>query len=631
MCGIAGIVYRDRDRPPRGDLLRGMSTSLAHRGPDGEGFLEAPGLGLVHRRLSIIDLEGGQQPIYNEDRSVAVIFNGEIYNYRELTAGLKSRGHRFATSSDSEVLVHLYEELSDRLVERLRGMFAFALWDFSKERLLLARDRMGIKPLYIYRDSEKVVFASELQGVLCDPEIERNIDPRALESYLALGFVPTSMSILRGIEKLPAAHTVLIDRENWSRYCPRRYWQLEHYPDSSRTVEDWIECVDEKLLDAVEAHMVADVPVGAFLSGGVDSSLVVSAAAGLTEGTINTFSIGVGDGPRSELPFARQLADEVGTRHRERVVDVLDATQAEQVARAFDEPFADTSALPTLIVSRLAREELKVVLSGDGGDEGFAGYERYQHDLWEAGLRDALPSGLQRLAGWAGSWWPKADRLPRPLRAKTTLQNLGLDPGHAYANSLLIGRQPWRHWLLAAPLRSELGTYDPTSAISDTYDSTHGDTLSRMLAADVAVVLPDRFLTKVDRASMHVGLEVRPPLLDHELLEVAAKVPSDLLIKDGEGKYILKKVAEKRVPREILYRPKQGFDLPIDSWFRDGLARRFEETVVHGDKALAEWIDLGAAQRCLEHHRSRRGNHGELLWSLFTFALWCEDHLNAKS
>src|SRR5262245_41758857 len=449
MCGIAGVLFADPARPVDPDTLRRMGRAIAHRGPDGEGFWTEPGVGLVHRRLAIIDLSGGGQPLGNEDGSVQVVFNGEIYNFQELRDGLEAKGHRFRTRSDTEVLVHLYEEEGDWLVERLRGMFTFALWDRPRRRLLLARDRLGIKPLYVYRDAEKLLFGSELKAILAHPDVPRQVDPEALEDYLAFGMITGGRSIFRGVEKLSAAHVPSVEAGRWG-VAPRRYWQLRIEPDPKPTAAEWQEAVRAKVAEAVRLHLIADVPVGAFLSGGVDSSVVVASSAGATSGPLQTFSIGFREESFSELPYARKVAEKFGTRHEEEVVTPDAVSLLDDLAHYYDEPFADSSAIPTFLVSRLAGRRVKVALSGDGGDEAFGGYARYAHDLKEAALRRWLPPWLRRAAlGPLGKVWPKADWLPRPLRAKTLLTNLALEPAAAYANTLSLCRPPLRRGLMA--------------------------------------------------------------------------------------------------------------------------------------------------------------------------------------
>jgi asparagine synthase (glutamine-hydrolysing) len=636
MCGIAGVLYTDSIRQPEPAILQAMAWAIAHRGPDAEGLWSAPGVGLAHRRLSIIDLaEVANQPLGNEDGSVQVVFNGEIYNFPELRADLEARGHRFRTNSDTEVLVHLYEEEGERLVERLRGMFAFALWDVSRRRLLLGRDRLGIKPLYVYRDAEKVLFGSELKAILAHPGVERSIDPGALEDYLAFGMTVGSRSIFKQIEKLPPAHTLLIDAGG-KVHPPRCYWQLRFDPDDSLSEQAWQETVHAKLEETVARHLLADVPVGAFLSGGIDSGAMVAFAfsgrAG-DGGPLHTFSIGFQEEAFSELPFARQVAQRFGTHHVEEVVTADAVRLLDQLTHHYDEPFADPSALPTFLVSEVAARHVKVVLSGDGGDEAFGGYARYAHDLREARLRGLLPGWLRhRLLGPLGAIWPKADWLPRPLRLKTALTNLSLESGPAYANTLSLCRLPLRRQLLAPDVLDMVNGHAPESVILQEHArAPREDALAGMLASDLATFLPDDFLVKVDRASMAHGLEVRPPLLDHELMELAVRIPSRLKVREGETKWILKKTVSPLLPRDVVWRPKQGFDLPIDDWLRGPLRETFEASVLSSGARVADLINQTTAHKLYRTHLSGLGQHGKVLWSLLVLARWSERYLGAQS
>lgn len=628
MCGIAGFVSIHADQPPDPAVLGAMGDALAHRGPDADGFWTDPGVGLVHRRLAIIDLSGGGQPLGNEDGSVQVVFNGEIYNFQELRAGLEARGHRFRTHSDTEVLVHLYEDEGDRLVERLRGMFAFAIWDRPRRRLLLARDRLGIKPLYFHRTADRVVFGSELKAVLACPGVPRDLDLAALEEYLAFGMVPGRRSIFRHVEKLSPGHVLTVGPEHWD-VAPRRYWQLRIEPDPRPTAAQWQEAIRAKLQEAVRLHMIADVPVGAFLSGGLDSSVIVALSAGATRGPLQTFSMGFREAAFSELPYARQVARQYGTTHTEEIVTPDAAALVDELTHYFDEPFADPSAVPTYLVSRLARRSVKVVLSGDGGDEAFGGYARYAHDLREAAVRRWLPGWLRRRAlAPLARLWPKADWLPRPLRAKTLLTNLSLDAASAYANTLAQCRPPLRRQLLAADVVAELDGHDPDRIVRDSFAAAPaGDALGGMIAADVATVLPDDFLVKVDRASMAHGLEVRPPLLDHELLELTARLPSHFKVCRGETKAIFKQTFRSLLPAAVAGRGKQGFDIPVDAWLRGPLREMFEAAVLDPGARVRGLVDQDAIRRVWRAHRAGTGRHGKVLWSLLMLARWAERYL----
>ena len=632
MCGIAGLLYADSSRTPERGLLQTMGDSIAHRGPDAEGFLIEPGVGLVHRRLSIIDLAGGTQPIGNEDGSIQVVFNGEIYNFQNLRSELESRGHRFRTKSDTDVLVHLYEEMGDSLVDQLRGMFAFALWDRPRRRLVLARDRVGMKPLYLYRDPEILLFGSEPKAILAHPAVARRVDPEALEDYLAFGVVPGRRSIFQGIEKLPPAGVLTVEPGRWDR-APRRYWRLSSVPDHDRSPEDWQEAVRSKIDEVTRQHMIADVPVGAFLSGGVDSSLVVGSASLLTSEPLRTFSIGFQEQQFSELPYARQIADRFRTNHTEEVVTPDAVGVLDELMQFYDEPFADPSMIPTYLVSRLAARSVKVVLSGDGGDEAFGGYARYAHDLKEAAVRRRLPAWFRRAAlGPLSRAWPKGDWLPRPLRAKTALTNLSRDASSAYANTIALCREPLRRRLLASALRGTLNGHDSDRIVREGYETAPpGDALGGMIAADMEMLLPDDYLVKVDRASMACGLEVRPPLLDHELLELSAQIPSRWKIRGGETKWVLKQACRDLLPSAILKRPKQGFEIPIDAWLRGPLRSLFEASVLDSSARLGGLIDQDVARGLYRSHLAQTGRHGATLWSLLVLARWADRYLTVPT
>jgi asparagine synthase (glutamine-hydrolysing) len=633
MCGIAGVLYADPHRPVDPLVLKRMGDSLAHRGPDAEGFWSEPGVGLIHRRLSIIDLAGGDQPIANEDGSLEIVCNGEIYNYHALRAGLLERGHRLSTQGDIETILHLYEEDDHSFVEKLRGMYAFGLWDRKRRRLVLGRDRVGIKPLYVYRDAEKLIFGSEMKALLAHPDVARDLDPAAVEEYLAYGMVPGTRSIFRRVEKLLPAHVLYVDQASFQRSTSRRYWQLQFQPDGTQSEANWQEALTAKIEEAVKLHMIADVPVGAFLSGGLDSSIIVATASRMTSEPLQTFSIGFQEESFSELPFAREVALRYDTRQVEEIVTPDAASLLDDLTQFYDEPFADPSAIPTYLVSRLARRSVKVALSGDGGDEAFGGYARYAHDLQEAAMRSRLPVWFRRRAiAPLARIWPKADWLPRPLRAKTRLTNLAADADAAYANTLTLCRQPLRRRLLAGALAGRLNGHQPEEVVRGAFSQDPAaDPLAAMTAADVATLLPDDFLVKVDRASMAHGLEVRPPLLDHELLELAARIPSSLKIRASETKWILKRTYERQLPPSIVWRKKHGFDMPIDGWLRGPLRDAFDAAVLEPSSPVRDLIDQPTARGLMRAHRTGTGQHGSVLWSLLILARWAERYLPARS
>ncbi len=624
MCGIAGVLYAESGRSVSAQLLTDMGNAIAHRGPDGEGTFRSGPVGLVHRRLAIIDLEGGRQPLSNEDESIHVVFNGEIYNYQELRHKLVARGHVFRTNSDTEVLVHLYEEHGADLCTHLRGMFAFAIWDARRHELLLARDHLGQKPLFIYRDNEKLVFGSELKAVLAHPGIDRSIDPAAIEDYLTFGFIPGQRSIFGRVTKLPAAHRLRISLTEFQT-SPKRYWQLLFDHEDRSTVDAWKQRIDAALHESVKAHLIADVPVGAFLSGGLDSSAIVAMMAGLRSDPVRTFSIGFNEAEYSELPFAREVAAHFGCHHTEEIVTPEAARDLDDLVFLYDEPFADASALPTMAVARLAAQHVKVVLSGDGGDELFGGYSRYAHDLTEAHIRNYIPSIVRSLVlKPMAAIWPKVDWLPRPLRLKTLLQNLSRNPAEAYANTISVCRREMRRSLLNRDFASSLNDHQPERSIIQPFQHGHRDALSGMLSADTNVLLPDDFLTKVDRASMGFGLEVRPPFIDWQVMELAASMPSEFKIRNGSKKWMLKQLFESRLPKDLDNRRKQGFEMPIDKWLRGPLSDQVRTHVLNPNGAIASFINVATARQIFESHCKGVGRHGQLIWSLLILARWLD-------
>ncbi len=630
MCGFVGVVSRDSEHFVATDSVLSALNTISHRGPDARGYWTGEGVGLGHRRLSIIDLSGGDQPIGNEDGRIQVVFNGEIYNYRELKRELEGKGHRFATNSDTEVLVHLYEEMGERLVERLRGMFAFAIWDDRRKELLLGRDRVGQKPVYYYHHQGRFLFGSEIKAILAFGEVDRSLDYEALEDYLTFGVIPGERSIFRHIRKLPPAHTLRVRQEDFGLSL-RRYWQLEGEPDESLTEAGWLEAIDEKLAETVKAHQIADVPVGAFLSGGLDSSAIVASMQQAVGEPLKTFSMGFQDRRFSELPYARKVADYLRTDHYEDVITPGAVESLAALTQFYDEPFADSSAIPTMAVARLAREHVKVVVSGDGGDEAFGGYTRYAHDLREGAVRRRLPVWFRKsFLSPIGQMWPKADWLPRVLRAKTLLTNLSLEPAAAYANTISICRPELRRQLLTPGVQSQLAGYRPEDRLLAPFRRGR-DLLQSMLLSDVELLLPDDFLVKVDRASMAVGLEVRPPLVDHEFLELAIRIPSRFKIRGGESKAIFKTLARNKLPAETIDRPKQGFEIPVDAWLRGPLRPFVEDSLLAESAPVANLINQSTVRTMYRRHCAGVGRHGGVLWSLLVLAEWMQVYASSPN
>jgi asparagine synthase (glutamine-hydrolysing) len=630
MCGIAGLVHADPGYPIDRSLIARMTKCLAHRGPDAQGLQVWPGAAMGHRRLSIIDLNTGDQPIFNEDRTLAVILNGEIYNFQELREELQAHGHRFATKSDTEAIVHAYEQWGDRCVERLAGMFVFALWDDRRRRLLLARDRVGKKPLYYARDGDRLLFASELKSLLQDHALKRVLNLEALDTYFSLGAVQAPATILLGIHQLPPAHYLVWEG---GRIRAAEYWDVPHVAPIERTEAEALRALDTVLLDAVRVRLVSDVPVGAFLSGGVDSSAIVEAMARLSSTPIVTTSVGFTEQAFSELEHARAVAKAVGTDHHEVVLQARAADVLPRLVWHLDEPFADSSALPTYYVAKAARERVTVALSGDGGDEVFAGYQRrYGLNRSEARLRRWLPDWLRAgVLRPLGRVYPKADWMPRPLRARYFLQNLGTTFERAYFADLSLFRSDEKARLLSDELKAGLGGHDPFRPFARHFDRVRGlDALSQLLYVDLKTWLANDMLVKVDRMSMANGLEIRCPLLDHRLIEFAATVPSELKYRGRTSKYLLKRHLEGRVPSSVIHRPKQGFEIPLARWLRRDL-RDLANDVLLSERALGRGhIRPARLRQIWERHQRGIRDHSAQIWAVLMFEMWARTFLDPQ-
>jgi asparagine synthase (glutamine-hydrolysing) len=622
MCGFTGLFDTRGLAPVSVSTLRRMNDSQQHRGPDAGGLHTEPGLGLGHRRLSIIDIATGQQPLFNEDRSVVVVFNGEIYNFQPLMAELAAAGHTFRTRSDTEVIVHAWEQWGADCVQRFRGMFAFALWDRHRQELFLARDRLGVKPLYYaLLDDGLLLFGSELKSLQAHGGMRRDIDPRAVEDYLALGYVPDPRTIFRQAHKLPPGHTLRV-RRGAPLPAPVRYWDVRFAPDPTLTATDAQEMLRQRLDESVRLRMLSEVPLGAFLSGGVDSSAVVASMALQSSGPVNTCAIAFDDPAFDESAYARQVAERYGTRHFTDRVDSNDFGLVDTLARLFDEPFADSSAVPTYRVSQLARRHVTVALSGDGGDEVFGGYRRYRMHLMEERLRASVPQGVRGpLFGLLARVYPKADWAPRVLRARTTFEGIARSSVQAYFHSMSQVRAPLRQRLYTPAFKAALGGYDALSVFeAHAARADTDDPLSLIQYIDLHTYLCGGINTKVDRASMAHSLEVREPLMDHELVQWAATLPSAFRIEGRQGKAILKRSQEQRLPAELLYRPKMGFSVPLARWFRGPLREPLRQTLL-GDGALAQlgWFRREVLAQLVEQHASGRSDHSTVLWSLTMF------------
>ena len=617
MCGIAGLFHVSGAKPVDPKRVRAMTDTLAHRGPDGSGVWTAPGVGLGHRRLSIIDLATGDQPMRSADGRLALSYNGEIYNFREVRGELEGFGHAFRTESDTEVILAAWRQWGPDCLSRFNGMFAFALYDQDEDCLFLARDRLGVKPLYwATLPDEALIFASELKGLLAHPLLRRSPSHRAVEDYLALGYVPDDGCMVEGVRKLAAGHYLLV-RRGRALPAPVRWWDVDFSNPSRASAKALEEELVERLQAAVRSRMVADVPLGAFLSGGVDSSAVVALMAESSRSAVETCSIGFSEADHDETKWAALVAERFATRHRSRIVEAGDFGLIDTLADSFDEPFADASALATYRVSELARETVKVALSGDGADEAFAGYRRYRMFAAEERVRGLLPGRARDILGAVGDHYPKLDWAPRFLRAKTTLQAIGQDGGEAYAAAVGVTPGHIRSSIYSSNFKRGLGNYRAERRDVETMaGAPASDSLSRAQYADLKIWLPGDILTKVDRTSMAVSLEAREPLLDHRLVEFAARLPAGMRLRGGSGKWLMKKALGRYLPDEVLHRTKMGFVTPVSAWFRGPLAG--EAAAIAHSPALAElgWFDGNAIARLAAAHRSGRAEHGRLLWQL---------------
>ncbi len=626
MCGITGIFDTRNARPVEHAVLKRMNDSQHHRGPDEASLHIEPGLGFGHRRLSIIDLATGQQPLFNEDGSVVVVFNGEIYNYQELIPELQAAGHVFHTRSDTECIVHGWEQWGEKCVERFRGMFAFVLWDRKRQTLFMARDRLGVKPLYYaLLDDGTLLFGSELKSLLAyrgpgGVGLKRDVDPLALEEYFALGYVAEPRTIFGQALKLPPGHHLTI-RRGQPVGAPREYWDVNFTLGNPSSLEDACEELRHRLQESVRLRMIAEVPLGAFLSGGVDSSAVVATMAGLSPEPVNTCSIAFDDPQYNESEFAAMVAQRYATNHRVETVKSDDFDLIDTLARLYDEPYADSSAIPTYRVCQLARKHVTVALSGDGGDEAFGGYRRYRLHMMEERMRAALPAAVrQPLFGMLGRLYPKADWAPRMFRAKTTFEGMARNSVEAYFHTVSILRGPMRDQLFSPALKQRLAGYDALQ-VFQRHAASAGtdDPLALIQYLDLKTYLVGDINTKVDRASMAHSLEVREPLMDHKLVEWLATLPSGLKLRGQEGKYVLKKALEPMLPADVLYRPKMGFAVPLARWFRGPLKQRVRDAVLGDRLSSPGWFNRPYLQHLVDAHQKGERDYSASLWALLMF------------
>lgn len=624
MCGIAGKIYFARERKIDSLELKRMTNMIYHRGPDDEGIYIHQNIGLGFSRLSIIDLNTGSQPMSNKNNSIYIVFNGEIYNFLELRQNLKQKGYEFKTTSDTEVILHLYQEYGYDCLEYLQGMFAFAIWDSNKQELFCARDRFGIKPFYYYHDNEKFIFGSEIKAILKSDGIDKTISPEALDSYFAFGYITNDFSIYKNIKKLQPAHYLVLSFRNKAKIDIKRYWEIVFNPDYSKSEQYWIDEIDERLSEIVKLHMISDVPVGAFLSGGIDSSSVVALMTKNSALPIKTFSIGFRDHEFSELKYAREIAARYGCEHHEKILEPESISLIPKLVQAYDEPFADSSIIPTYYVSKLAREHVKVVLSGDGGDELFAGYDAYTKfkNIHSFPL-NFNGSFLNKLV-----WGTIHSLIPQSTKGKGLMYFLSQNKKHAYAYQT-IWTPDEREKLIHDSMRNNFSNNSELykQAILDC--NNQHDFITNLQYLDMKTYMVDGILTKVDRASMMNSLEVRVPFLDHKFAEMSFKIPWGLKLKGNEKKYILKKSMAKYLPEKILHRPKQGFGIPLSSWFKEDLREYVDDTLLSDSSVLSNYLDKNYIKKIVLNDRKGKRDFNHKIWSLIMFQEWLIQNQNS--
>lgn len=626
MCGIAGFITKENsDQKSREILLDKMCRVITHRGPDEQGTTVEGRAALGMRRLSIIDLKSGQQPIYSNDSSKFIVFNGEIYNFQELKKDLESKGYKFKTNSDTETIIHAFDEYGTACVEKLRGMFAFAIWDKKDESLFIARDRVGKKPLfYSLLPNGSFVFGSELKTLLTHGEISKEVDFAALDAYLTFGYVPEEFCIFKSVKKLPPGHFLIFKDD---KVTIKQFWDFKYTEISEAKSEDeLIEELREKIKDAVKVRLISEVPLGAFLSGGVDSSAIVGMMSQILDQPVKTFSIGFNEDTFSELKYARIAAKHFNTEHHEFIVTPDLVETIDELVWHFDEPFSDPSAMPTYMVSKMARDYVTVVLSGDGGDELFAGYTRYLIDKQRSGLGN-LPKALRK-----GLMKPLSEALPHGAKGKNFLYNTSLDAIERYIDSISQFGKLKKKSLYAESFKAKLnGNFNTGEQIYKQIAESisTGNPIDNLLYLDAKTYLPSDILTKVDRMSMATSLEARVPLLDQELIDfVTQKIPTALKLKGDTTKYIFKKALEGIVPKEILYREKQGFGVPIGEWINSQLKEKIHDTLIEKRTLERGYFDKKYIELLLDEHSKQRRDHSHPLWVLWMLELWHRRYLD---
>jgi asparagine synthase (glutamine-hydrolysing) len=623
MCGIAGFVESSTVAAPFGldtsrALVHRMCDVIRHRGPDDEGVWVDQGVALGMRRLSIIDLSTGHQPIHNEDRSIWIVFNGEIYNFKELRRDLEAAGHHFYTSTDTEVIVHAYEQWGACAISRLRGMFGLAIWDTRARTLLVARDRIGIKPMLYANLNGRFYFGSELKSLLQAPDLPRDLDMDAVDHYLSFLYTPRDGSIFESVRKLPPGHLLTWTHD---RIAIEPYWQLPVNEGYRGSEADAVHQLRGVLTDAVRSHLASDVPLGAFLSGGIDSSLVVALMAETSSARVKTFSIGFNEPDFDELEPARRVARHFGTDHHELVVQPDAIGILDRLVAHFDEPFADSSAIPTWYVSEMARRHVTVVLSGDGGDELFGGYDRYLPHPRVAAFDRYSPRALRRVAAIA------AARLPHGVRGKNFLRHVGHDDRGRYLDAIRFFGTDEKPALLTVDARRRMHEPDAEHRLARHFERySHLPWPSQMMRFDTDTYLPEDVLTKVDRMSMAHSIESRVPLLDNEVVAFASTLPASLKIRTGRRKHVLKEVAATLLPREVLDRRKQGFGVPLALWFRGNLRDLFSDTLLSSASLQRGYFQPAFVRRIVHEHVSGKRDHSLRLWQLVVFERWHQQY-----
>lgn len=622
MCGISGIIhFNGHDRDTVRGRIEAMTDALYHRGPDAGGYYIDDHAALGHRRLSIIDLSTGSQPMGSQDGRFQIVYNGEVYNFKTVRAELRDKGYVFATASDTEVLLNAYREWGQACVNRFNGMFAFAIWDRQDKQLFIARDRVGKKPLYYQWDGTEFAFSSELKSFLKAGLSRKQINPRALDCYFSFGYIPSPFSIYSDIVKLPPAHTLSVTADGLET---ARYWQLDFTEDRSLSLGEAMERFVPLFRDAVNLRLISDVPLGSFLSGGIDSSLVVSFMAELMDTPVKTNTIGFKDSEFNEIPAAGEISGFLKTDHRQYVVRPDAVDDILRVAACFDEPFADSSALPTWYVCQMARQNVTVALSGDGGDESFGGYTfRYTPHYLESRLRSCFPQAVRTLLfSGIGHHYPSAATLPRWLRLKTIFENLAVSDADAFYRDLIWLRGDTRSRLYSRAFSDELGGFSPESMVVPLYEgSTARNPVARCQDTDIRFYMTEDVLVKVDRMSMAHALEVRSPLLDYRIMEFAAALPLRLKLTPKQGKILLRRLVSKRFDSSLDRLPKKGFSIPAAAWLRHDLKTLAWETIFNS-RIIRDCLAREPLIALWGQHQSGAADHSVFLWGLMMMGLW---------